>query len=109
MQNLPSGARGPSSPGISHSGGAEIVGDPEQVYYSNGQITQETRLVWIDESWNTLPSTNFPPLNWDQDWGQILPSDLGADGCMPLNWTGTSDLDLTSNAPLKRLDLASKQ
>ena len=99
-QVLPRGGQEPSSLGIGHSGGTEIVGQSEQANYPNCRVTHGTHLVRSDGSWNTLGSTDFHPLNWDQDCNQIL-GELGA-GCIPLNWDQEfSNLDLTSDAALE--------
>ncbi|KAH6696532.1 hypothetical protein BKA61DRAFT_249598 [Leptodontidium sp. MPI-SDFR-AT-0119] len=99
-QVLPRGGQEPSSLDIGHLDGTEIVGEPEQVHYPNCRVTNGTHLVRSDGSWNTLPNTDFHPLNWDQDWNQIL-GELGA-GRIPLNWDQEfSNLDLTSNTPLE--------
>ncbi|CZT07727.1 uncharacterized protein RCO7_11217 [Rhynchosporium graminicola] len=99
-QVLPPGGQEPSCLGIGHVDGTEIVREPEQVRYSNCRVTNGIQLVQSDGSWNTPPNTKFYPLNWDQDWNQIL-GELGA-GRIPLNWDQEfSNLDLTSSTPLE--------
>ncbi|CZT13549.1 uncharacterized protein RAG0_17039 [Rhynchosporium agropyri] len=99
-QVLHRGSQEASSLGIGHLDGTEIVGEPEQADYPDCGVTNGTQLVRSDGSWNTLPNTDFHPLNWDQDWNQIL-GELGV-GCIPLNWDQEfSNLDLTSSMPLE--------
>jgi hypothetical protein len=62
----------------------ESLQEPEDAHPPNGKIPDAGSHTGGVDEWNILPRMEYQPLNWDQDWDQIL--ELGPEHHMPLNW-----------------------
>lgn len=95
----PNGCQDQCSAKVSRPDATEIMEDSANIHRSNIRVADSTDRLCSDEAWNATLSTDYPPLNWDQDLDQILGMELAAESYMPLNWDQDySELHLTSNA-----------